>query len=190
MLVRMNAVRLRIRALCLAASLACCAAAAGQGQPAETAANQLDEVEVVAKKLSALREEAVAAEDRFFRRFNELNDDDRFDVHCQLRARTGTRHETRECNTELFGQAASDYSSNILAGVSANSAGGGGLSAHATRTAELVMMEKKAAYRKAVMTAFARNPELVELAREREAAWNRYENERRKRIEGMLFLAE
>ena len=166
--------------------LACCAAtAAGESTPAGKPISQLDEVEVVAKKLTALRDEALAAEDRFFQKFNEINDDDRFDIDCRLRAKTGTRHETRECNTEAFNAAQSDYSSNIVDGIQH-----GTFSSHATLTPELVAFRNRAAYRKAVTAAFERSPELLELAREREEAWNRYENERRKRLEGLLILSE
>ena len=54
-------------------------AAPAGGNPAPTM--ELDEVWVHGKRLADRIEEA---EDAFFGLYNELNDDDRFDVHCGL----------------------------------------------------------------------------------------------------------
>jgi hypothetical protein len=44
-----------------------------------------------------LRQAVVEAEDRFHARYNELNDNDDFDVNCRQEARTGTKLERRIC---------------------------------------------------------------------------------------------
>jgi hypothetical protein len=70
-----------------------CLAASATDKPA-----QLDQLDVNATRtLSELRREVVAAEDRFYAEYNELNDNDDFDVKCREDARTGTRLEVRIC---------------------------------------------------------------------------------------------
>ena len=48
-------------------------------------------------KLSAVRNALMAAEDHFLSRYNELNDDWRYDVTCITEAPTGTRIPVRHC---------------------------------------------------------------------------------------------
>lgn len=59
----------------------------------------LDEVVVSGRlgSLAALRQAIVEAEDRFYARFNEVNEHDDFDVQCRTLAPTGTRIPERVC---------------------------------------------------------------------------------------------
>jgi hypothetical protein len=59
----------------------------------------LDEVVVrgLRTQLSELRREVVELEERFYSRYNELNEIDDFDVHCAEQARTGTLIVRRSC---------------------------------------------------------------------------------------------
>jgi len=59
----------------------------------------LDEVTVNGErvKLEAMRKELVQLEDKFYDRYNELNTNDDFDIHCIEEARTGTRFIKRSC---------------------------------------------------------------------------------------------
>src|SRR5690349_6707097 len=44
-----------------------------------------------------LRQRIVEAEDRFYSRYNEINDEDEFDVNCIVVASTGTNLKHRIC---------------------------------------------------------------------------------------------
>jgi hypothetical protein len=64
----------------------------------------LDEVVVTGKldSLPAAREAVIAAEDRFYARYNELNKDDMLDVQCRFEQPTGTRIPRRTCGTRML----------------------------------------------------------------------------------------
>jgi hypothetical protein len=59
----------------------------------------LDEavVEATRAKLTEMRQEMIRLEDRFYERYNELNGNDDFDIHCALETRPGTRLKGRHC---------------------------------------------------------------------------------------------
>ncbi len=67
----------------------------------------LDEVVVTGKldSLSAARVAVIAAEDRFYARYNELNQDDQMDVVCRFEQPTGTRIPKRTCRTRMLDEA-------------------------------------------------------------------------------------
>jgi hypothetical protein len=72
------------------------------GQSFAAAANdtlsELNPVTVYGSRdIARLRQAVVEAEDRFYARYNELNDNDDYDVNCRMEARTGTRLERRIC---------------------------------------------------------------------------------------------
>lgn len=93
----MDAVSKALASLILGAACALCCSAAGQTsapQPADVTA--ADEV-VVFGNLGRLREQVRIAEDAVFLRFNDINSDDRFDIHCGMEAVTGTRIRLRRC---------------------------------------------------------------------------------------------
>jgi hypothetical protein len=66
---------------------------------AQVASESLEELQVRGARirLDVLRKEAVAAENKFYQRYNELNGDDAFDVNCRTDAATGTRIPQRTC---------------------------------------------------------------------------------------------
>jgi hypothetical protein len=55
-----------------------------------------DEV-IVRGSIAELRRQIVIAEEAIYARFNEINSDDRFDIHCRLQPRLGSRVEERFC---------------------------------------------------------------------------------------------
>lgn len=79
------------------------ASAAADEPPAQQAnimeVETLDEVVVNGNlsSLSGLRSAIVAAEDRFYARWNELNADDQYDIQCRIEAPTGRRLFRRTC---------------------------------------------------------------------------------------------
>jgi hypothetical protein len=84
----------------LAAALALsCACEAQEGTP--PTANQPppidDQIVVFGKALAELRIRIELAEDDVYARFNEINSNDLFDVHCYERASAGSRIEDRTC---------------------------------------------------------------------------------------------
>lgn len=92
----------RVLAVLACSSLSCLLIAPAYGSSTD-ATTSLDEVVVSGRssQLDDLRQEIVQAEDQFYARFNELNQDDRFDVHCTMEAPTGSRLERRYCRAGL-----------------------------------------------------------------------------------------
>ena len=75
--------------------------AGGLTEAAESAV-ELDEVEVVGMSLRKLQREMLKTEKLFFARFNDLNDNDDFDIQCRLYKRTGTQVPRRECRVQFL----------------------------------------------------------------------------------------
>lgn len=71
---------------------------------------ELEEIVVNARKdsLSSLRLAIIAAEDRFYERWNTLNDDDALDVQCRTEAPTGSRLTRRTCAPLLLDEVSRD----------------------------------------------------------------------------------
>jgi hypothetical protein len=81
------------------------AAASTDGSQAGPSSNRLndvdDEVIVRGRKLGDFRAELDAARVRVYDLFNELNSDDRFDVHCHIQDATGTRMRHQACRPQF-----------------------------------------------------------------------------------------
>ena len=79
-------------------------AAVAQEDNPEAAAEseEIDEIVVLGgRTLTKLRYEATVAEDRFFELYNDLNEDDRYDIICKHRRPVGTRIQVRECKPKF-----------------------------------------------------------------------------------------
>jgi len=103
--------------------LGCCLSpiALAQGDDADIAATatteseEIDEIVVLgAHSLTLLRQEVIVAEDKFFDLYNELNDDDRFDIICENRRPIGTRIQVRECKARFVRDAEVEATQNAL----------------------------------------------------------------------------
>lgn len=72
-----------------------------------TQVKALDEIVVGGDRnsLSAARKAVVEAEDRFYARFNAINDDPAYDMRCSRRAPTGSLVERRVCLPRLVDDA-------------------------------------------------------------------------------------
>ncbi|RYG81027.1 hypothetical protein EON77_07880 [bacterium] len=81
----------------LACALVVLALALASGRAARTA--EMEEVVIKGRleRLAELRKAIDAAEDRAYARYNELNDDDAYDIECTDRAPTGRRLTGRYC---------------------------------------------------------------------------------------------
>jgi len=72
------------------------------GPEATAESDEIDEIVVLgARSLTLLRQEVVVAEDRFFDLYNELNEDDDYDIVCESRRPIGTRIQVRECKAQF-----------------------------------------------------------------------------------------
>ena len=66
----------------------------------------IDEITVIGEReLLALRVEIVRAEDEIYRIFNELNEDDDYDMICKTERPVGTHISRRVCRARLFREA-------------------------------------------------------------------------------------
>lgn len=146
---------------------------------AEEGEEPIEEITAYGQKtLLNLKFAAYQAEDSFFNLFNELNDDDRFDVYCEKRARKGSRIRTRQCwspfEREIDEEAARDY---FLTG-------GSGFVA-LQNEGKIRQMRKKQAEMLKVMVL--ENPELQQRYVELGKANMRFAEERNKRCEGRII---
>jgi hypothetical protein len=131
---------------------AACGAEAGAPNDRE----RPDEFIVTAKALADLRFRIERAEDEVFARFNEINSNDLFDMHCYERAATGSKIQQRVCLSNAWRKADNAIAEAIVGGLqgtsvigmdvqSAVSAGYGPhpeqYSANQLRTERLVMKE-------------------------------------------------
>jgi hypothetical protein len=82
-----------------------CGIALSTGAAAANVIQELDEVFVIGSKLHTMQLEAIAAEDRFYERFNALNTRDEFDVRCQMEKATGTKVPQRQCRVRFLVEA-------------------------------------------------------------------------------------
>jgi hypothetical protein len=61
-----------------------------------------------------VRRALLAAEDRFYARYNELNTDDEYDVSCRVEAPLGQRLKERYCEPRFVQEAARDNTASVL----------------------------------------------------------------------------
>ena len=140
-------------------------AGAARSQPEE----QLDEVVIEGKRLYQLRKEIVAAEDRFFKLYNELNKDDDYDVQCANEANTGSRIKQRVCKPVFFSNAEADYAQAMLRGYYAP-------------PPALVALERQEDYRSKTLAVINKHPELLRMLRYRDELERGYLKTRKERF--------
>ena len=84
------------------------------------AANSDQPVEMVIsgqKTLSTLRFEIEQAEDRFLEIYNDLNENDMYDIHCRMETRPNTRIKFRTCIPNYFYEARAEEARSMLTGI-------------------------------------------------------------------------
>jgi len=92
----------------------CCTATAGAAATGDKSSTSgpsppADEMIVRGRAIAQFRLRIRLAEDAVFARFNEINSDDRFDVHCYMRASTGSRIEQRLCMSNSWREQDANY---------------------------------------------------------------------------------
>jgi hypothetical protein len=99
----------RCGAVVLPICLAYGAQALGQETPDPGPTAEADEeVIVIGQNPGALRERIRLATDAVYAKFNEINSDDSFDIHCSFRPRTGSRMLVRVCESNYWRDAQAD----------------------------------------------------------------------------------
>jgi len=131
----------------------------------------LDEVVVKGTRLWKLREDMVKTEEKFYALYNELNENDDFDVNCQMEAPLGTRLKKRVCRIAFYEDAEAEAAQAFLRGDMAIDP-------------QTVMLERQADYQKNALTIINGDPRLLKLVREREAIEKKYDAERKRRFKG------
>ena len=149
-------------------------------------APDLDEVVVNGAKLDQVMKELLQAEDRFFRRYNELNTKDDFDVQCQKEARIGTRLKKRHCRAgfeekamaeegQEAGKIFQSIQDQFRLGASNPVVQGGPIVPGIQ-----VMETRRPEFREHMKEVVRRNPELIELLQQHADLIERYYELRRK----------
>jgi hypothetical protein len=156
------------------------AASSGVGQ------SDLDEVLVRAQRvqLPEMRKEMVELEDRFYARYDELNRQDDFDIHCFREARTGTRMIKRTCRAayeedavQTEGREEVEYRQYLQ-----DAQRHGYLLVPGTmpEPAMMAILARLDEFRANMRSVVNRDPQLLELLRERAELAKRYEAVRRR----------
>jgi hypothetical protein len=123
---------------------------------------QLDELQIVGRKLYRIRMGAVDVEDRFYALYNDLNQNDEFDIHCKVEAPTGTLLKVRICRLALYEKALEEEARAYLTGMDS------------PPPAQLVALSRLADYRENALTLINSHPQLRELISQREALEKKY----------------
>jgi hypothetical protein len=144
-------------------------------------------------QLEALRNEMVLVEDRFYERYNALNPVRDFDTHCYVESRTGTRTKSRYCRAvyqeKAFEREGQDHSEAMKTMM--NQGSDLGPMPWVPPTPSTVVIEaRRKEYQQNIRNVVNRNPELVEMLRERYELGQRYEATRRKLFEAKPKEAE
>ena len=158
--------------------LGAAAVAAGE-QPASappTASDStIDEVIVTGKSLLRLQNEALRAEEAFFKAFNATNSDHEFDVRCEYRTRPNSHFQSRLCLGEFVATLEAEEARSLLLGIP-------------PPPTYALMAEKTKQLREKLLDAAKENPNvgaaLVEAANARTA----FEKENARRCEDRVYF--
>jgi hypothetical protein len=156
---------------------------------ATTKGNELDEIVVRGTRLSELRSGIIAAENRFYSRYNELNTIRDFEISCIMDAPTGQKKKVRRCRTGLEVRARTEEAEDVLNSLqrSASTIGGGDV---ASRTTNIDIMSlhltREEQFRQHFLQLVNNHADLRALLDEREARQAVYDKELARRSSGRL----
>jgi len=130
--------------------------------PAEEAGADIDadeEIVVVGKKTAAqLRREIKAVETRIFALFNDLNDDDEYDIDCRKKRRVGSQMSRTDCQPRIYWDEVAELAQNARDAVVE------GGSAQSNRGPKTALRKKHAtALRQQMFEVAQENPALMQL---------------------------
>ena len=131
----------------------------------------VDEVTVLGvRELADLRVEVVRAEDAVYSLFNDLNDDDRYDIICKRETRIGSQIPRRICQARMFRDAVAEAAEDVAEGELMGGA--------------MVNSSKHNAILREKMAALAsEHPELLAALKKRLEASEKFERERTKKFD-------
>jgi hypothetical protein len=172
------------RILCDAAVLCLLLVSLARGASATAATDKgdsLDEVVVEATRsqLDHIRQEMVLVEDRFYERYNELNTKHDFDTHCHIEARIGTNTKRRYCRA-LYQERAQQREGHDYAEALKDMTQDPPQPWVPPTTPTIMIEARRKDYQNNIREVVKRNPELVDMLRERYELGLRYEATRRK----------
>lgn len=131
----------------------------------------IDEVTVLGiRELADLRAEVIAAEDVVFDLFNDLNDDDRYDIICKKETRIGSQIPKRICQARLFRDAVAAQAEEVVEGEILP-----GVKVNAAKHNEIL--------RKKMAALANEHPELLTALKERLETSRKFQRERAKRFD-------
>jgi hypothetical protein len=169
-------------------AMAQASANAGPGEPSPPVPGEnsmeLEEVEVIGKKLYQLQRELVEAQDRFYALYNELNTNDDFDIHCLMEARTGALIRKRECRLEFLMEASAKEAQDFYLSITGSAMGSAAISS------QMLWLHRQDEYRRNIRAVLEANPQLLELAADWLQRQGQYEKARKERLKGRLILVE
>jgi hypothetical protein len=149
----------------------------GAALPGGAATAELNEVAVIGKKPRELKREAIAAEDRFYERYNMLNTRDDFDIHCRMDKATGTNVPQRQCRIQFLADAGAMDGREFYMGLT-NGSGARGVNTPNARLLPL-WLQRREEYLQAARALLEKDPELMALATEWVRLWARYDQARK-----------
>jgi hypothetical protein len=152
-------------------------------------AEDLDEVLVPGTRLSEMKAAIAESEDRFYARYNELNEVDDFDIECRVDAPLGTRIPQRLCLTKLQLRARAAFGREYLQSLQELAmviGGGQGPGKPPDTNPVATWSSRYEDYRNNMLDLMKMNPDLQRLATQGEAARKRFEHEHKRRFKGRL----
>jgi hypothetical protein len=141
----------------------------------------LDEMVVkgTRSELDQLRNEMVLVEDRFYERYNELNPNHDFDTHCHMEARVGTNTKRRYCRA-VYQERAQQKEGQEYAEALKNMNQEPPQPWVPPTTPTIMIEARRKDYQNNIRNVVKKNPELVEMLKERYELGQRYAASQRK----------
>jgi hypothetical protein len=144
----------------------------------------MDEVIIHGTSLHDLKAAVVAAEDRFYDRYNELNKADDFDIECEMDTRTGAKIPQRRCLTRLQLAAKSRNGEETLQMFQEQVSGPKGHPGRPPNTdPQGLWLSRYDEYKVNMLYLLKMNPDLRQLVRDRDEAQARFDTEYKRRLE-------
>jgi hypothetical protein len=143
----------------------------------------MEEVLVRGTRLYELRAAIIAAEDRFYARYNEINPIDDYDIDCNQVKRTGTNFQTRRCAPRLLDKVLAADAREVLQAMQEGREKRG-------EDPTVTLTRRNGEYKANMLQLLRDDRQLRALVRDRDKAQERYDREHKKRMKGRLILAD
>jgi hypothetical protein len=159
--------------------------AAADPKPVSPGEN-LDELVIRAKrlKLREMRTQIVEVEDRFYAKYNELNTNDDYDIHCREYTPTGSISKDRVCRASFEERLDVHYARDVMRMMDGEG------TVPPPQDPDRELLEKYTLLRKHALKVINANPELRRMVREREALDKAYNEEQKIRLNGRVYVLE